>query len=265
MTGTLTPGVAPAPQRSGGTATIVGIVLLIVGLLVAAGGGAVLFVGVAAAGIQGMQAGDGYISAGGIEMSTDSYALTSPARDALTMHGDVSNLPFDVAALRLTVESADEPVFVGIAAQADIDRYLSDVQHSEVRRLDFRSDVRYREHAGSAPSAAPGDLDIWIASASGSGPQEVTWTLTPGTWGIVVMNADGAPGVDVEMSAGARSDLIAPAATALLVLGGILLAVGTAGVIAGVVLLVVGQRGLRSPGDAGAGRPPRMPQQSSPV
>lgn len=263
MTGSTIPSVATPPRRPGATATIVGIVLLIIGLLVAAGGGAVLLVGVTAAGVQGLQGRDGFISAGPIEMSTDSYALTSPARDAVTVDSDVPDLPFDVAVLRMTVEAADGPVFVGIAAQDDIDRYLADVAYSEVRRLDFRSDVRYREHDGSAPSEEPGDLDIWVSSASGSGPQEVRWTLTPGEWGIVVMNPDGARGIGVEMSVGARSDLIAPAATALLVLGGILLVAGLTGIVAGAVLLGVGQRGLRSPGQPAPAQPPRAPQSTS--
>lgn len=259
MTGSTTPGVAPAPQRPGATATTIGIVLLIIGLLVAAGGGSVLVVGVTAAGIQGLQGGDGFISAGPVELSTDSYALTSPAREALTVDSDMPDLPFDVAVLRMTVEPAEGDVFIGIAPQDDIDRYLADVAHSEVRRLDLRRDVRYREHAGSAPSAEPGELDIWVASASGSGPQDLEWDLTPGEWGIVVMNPDAARGIDVQLSVGARSDLIAPAATALLVLGGLLLVAGLTGIVAGAVLIGLGQRGLRPPHEFSPG-PPRRPQ-----
>jgi hypothetical protein len=259
MTYTTTPPVAAAPRRPGATSTVLGIVLLIIGLFVAGGGGAVLLAGVAADGIRRIQGDDGFLTAGPIALSADSYAISSPTGEPLTVETDIPNFPFDVATLRMTVESADGPVFIGVAAQDDIDRYLEGVEHSEVRRLSFRSEVRYREYSGTAPAEAPEDVDIWVSSATGSGPQDVQWSLTPGEWGVVIMNPDGGRGIDVETSVGVRSDFIAPAATALLALGGTVLFLGLAAIVVGAVLIGVGQRGLRPPGGSAPGQPPQVP------
>jgi hypothetical protein len=240
-------GARQTSQRTGTVPTIIGIVLIIIGVLFTGGGGALLIPGIVVRGIERIQDTDGFLAAGSITLSTDGYALSSPAGDPLELHIDTPALPFELVTLRVTVTSTDKPVFMGIAAQRDIDRYLEGVEHSEVEGLNTSSSsAEYRHVDGGAPTLPPGELDIWVSSATGSAPQQVQWSLTPGEWGMVVMNADGGAGIDVEMNVAARSGLIAPAANFLTVLGWTLFLLGVAAVIAGGVLLGVGQRGLRT-------------------
>lgn len=149
-------GAGAPPRSTGATATIVGIVLLAFGLLCAGGAGAVLISATVARGIEQLQAEDGFLAAGSLALSTDGYALSSPAGDPLELHGDTRALPFDIATFRVTITSAGQPVFVGIAPQRDIDRYLEGVAHSEVEGRYTSSSPDYRQVPGDAPSVPPG-------------------------------------------------------------------------------------------------------------
>ena len=63
------------------------------------------------------------------------------------------------------------------------------------------------------------EQEFWVASAAGSGTQELTWDATSGRWAAVVMNADGSPGITASLTIGAKSGLIAPLAVVLTLLG----------------------------------------------
>jgi hypothetical protein len=142
--------------------------------------------------------------------------------------------------VRLRVDApGDGEVFVGIARQPDVDAYLSGSGHSVVTELDDHR-PRYRQVTGSELVDAPELQDFWVASATGSGEQQLDWEARGGRWAIVVMNADGAPGVAADVEIGARSDAVTPIAVGLLVTGGLLslIAVG---------LIVFGVRGRPRP------------------
>lgn len=140
--------------------------------------------------------------------------------------------------VRLRVDgAADADVFVGIARQADVDAYLSGSSHSVVTELDDHR-PRYRQVTGSELVRAPATQDVWVASATGSGEQQLDWEARGGRWAIVVMNADGSPGVAADVEVGARSDAVTPIGVGLLVTGGVLLVVS-------VGLIVFGARGGR--------------------
>jgi hypothetical protein len=87
----------------------------------------------------------------------------------------------------------------------------------------FRAD--YREQRGDAEPGRPAGRDLWAAAASGPGAQAVTWDVDEGDWSVVVMNADGSRGVDVEVKAGAELPFLA--------------SLGWGGLISGAVALVV--------------------------
>jgi hypothetical protein len=85
---------------------------------------------------------------------------------------------------------------------------------------------------GSTPVASPGAQNFWVASATGSGPQTLLWEPTDGSWTVVVMNADGRPGIDIGADLGAKVPFLPWIALGFLVAGALLLVGG--------VLLVVG-------------------------
>lgn len=229
------------------------VIMLILGILTSIVG-AVILAGGAVASVVGSAQGDGYLTSGTERLSVGSRALTSPRLDAVG-EGVPPQLPFDVGTLRLRASSVDpgKEIFMGVAPQADVERYLSGVHHSELLKVDSRPfRAEYRDIPGTSTPAPPGEQTFWSASAAGPGQQDLTWDLATGNWVIVIMNADASPGVNAEVQAGFRSDLIRPAATGLLVGGTIALAIG-------IPLLILGAVGLgrhTGPQSDGPGAPP---------
>ena len=226
------------------------LIMLVIGTILALTGVGLLTVGTVAAIANGVQGRDGYFSTRTASFTTDGYALTSPTLGPVTSTDTFTPMNLDIARIRLEATGADPAgVFIGIAPRADVDSYLDGVNHSEVREIQtdpFR--VRYADIAGQGRPEAPAEQDFWVASAAGTGSQEITWQVQPGSWAVVVMNADAAATVDVDLQAGVRSGLLAPAATTLLVLGILTL-------IIGLVLVILGVIGLGRGGPAPSSRP----------
>jgi len=227
------------------------IVMLVLGTLFALLGLGLL----AGAGFTGwanyQQRDGGYFTTPSERYTADSYALTSPRLDIMTDARpgiDPAVIPGSVMLRGSTADSARQ-IFIGIAPQADVAKYLTDVKHSElteVRFSPFRAE--YRDVTGTKPPARPADQTFWAASATGAGSQELKWDLRPGNWAVVIMNADASSPVSVDLRGGARSDLLWPVFLGLLIGGIVLLAVG-------VPLIVAGAAGL------GRGGPPQGPGQ----
>jgi hypothetical protein len=222
-------------------AIVVGCLLLLPGLGVLAGG-------LAAAAGQAWATDDaGFFDTSLDRVDSDGVAV---ATTDLWLDGDVDEIDegpswlldlLDVdMRLRVTGAGPTDTVFVGIARSADVERYLAGSSWSDVVSIDHRT-PRAVEVAGAGSVAPPFDQDFWAASTSGTGEQELTWETRGGRWSVVVMNADGAPGVAADVDVGFRSDAVTPIAVTLVVVGGVV-------VLAAVVLLVVGIRGRRTPG-----------------
>jgi hypothetical protein len=64
--------------------------------------------------------------------------------------------------------------------------------------------------------------------------QTLTWPVEAGEWAVVVMNADGSPGVRTDMSIGAKLGIVLWIAIALLVAGGFLVVGGGTAMFLGV-------------------------------
>ena len=77
-----------------------------------------------------------------------------------------------------------------------------------MRRRVQRRPYSEGDRVPSAPTTEP----IWVAWASGSGEQTLDWTIEPGEWAVVIMNADGSTGVSTDVSFGA----LAPAGLTVL-------------------------------------------------
>jgi hypothetical protein len=122
-----------------------------------------------------------------------------------------------------------KPLFVGIARTRDVDSYLSGVAHTTLTDLDYAPfKASYDDHSGVARAAAPGGRRIWAASTQGTGRQTVDWEVRNGDWSVVVMNADGSPGVAADVSAGANLPVLTPLAWGTLGSGALLGALAAA-------------------------------------
>ncbi|HZK59757.1 MAG TPA: DUF4389 domain-containing protein, partial [Cryobacterium sp.] len=228
------------------------VVMLVIGTLFSVIGLGLLTGGAVAGWASAQQQDSGYLQTPTGTFTVDSYALTSPRLNAVTERGMPQALPIDVASIRLRATStAGNDIFIGIAPQADVDRYLADVHHTELRNVRFVPfRAEYRDVAGTAAPTKPADETWWSASASGPGTQEIVWNLQSGNWAVVVMNADASPSVAVDLQAGLHSDLLWPVALGLLVGGGILLLIGIFLVVAGAIGL--GRAGPPPAGGAGS-------------
>jgi hypothetical protein len=124
------------------------------------------------------------------------------------------------------------PIFIGIASQAAVDRYLAQTSHEEISDVHggpFAYDSARR--SGSAAPGVPDTAGFWAAQASGGGTQSLTWKPSGGRWVVVVMNGDGSPRVAADVSVAAKSGAVLPVGIGLLGIG--VLAAALSGVMIG--------------------------------
>lgn len=210
----------PPPSRTRVAPIVIGsIVALLATLLLA--------VGALALWADGRADSDGYHSTGDERYATGGHAIVT---DDLEIE-DVPNMLADgddLGRVRLKVSAPGEgPVFVGIARSDDVREYLRGVEHVTLTDVDYSPfDPTYRESAGARRPLPPASQDIWETSAHGPGTQTVSWDVEEGEWSIVVMNEDGAKGVDTRVDAGVKLPWLA--------------AIGWSALGGSLVLLVVG-------------------------
>jgi hypothetical protein len=189
----------------------------------------------------------GFYTSSTERFTTPTYALTSEGLRIGDVRGEGADWALDALDATVRVRaSAPEgaPVFVGIAAEADLDRYLTQVAHEEITDVDdhpFAYDSVRR--AGSATPGVPASADFWAATASGGGTQSLTWEPEEGRWAVVVMNASGSRAVTADVSVGAKSGVVLP-------LGFVLLGLGVLGLAGSAVLIWLA---VREPGAPAGG------------
>jgi hypothetical protein len=199
-----TSGVATPPAREHspspwGARRIAGTVLASIGVLVAiaaiaTGATALVF-------DQSQRDTSGYLMTTPMSYSTNTYALVSdsyraPDADEWFIAREL------LGTIRIRTHSS-RPVFVGIAPANALSAYLAGVAHAQATRFaPGASD--FRVQPGGKPAAPPTTQRFWVASATGTGVQTLSWKVRSGDWQVVLMNADGARGVASGLSIGAN-------------------------------------------------------------
>ena len=159
-------------------------------------------------------------------MSSDGYAVTAEGIDIADLDdGGDWLVEQGLGRVRIRATSRTDAVFVGIAREADVDRYLAGTSHDELREVRVGVD-RYVSRDGGAPPSAPGEAGIWVASAAGEGTQTVEWDARDGRWTVVVMNDNGAAPVAADVSVGAKLAALPWISGGLLLAGLLVMAVG---------------------------------------
>ena len=161
-----------------------GPVLLLISLALIAGGGALVWA-------DQQQVHSGYVTTSTATYATRGYALAS---DAITLHS--RGMFVDEVRIRITSSDRSRPLFAGIAATSDVERYLGGVSHTTVHGHDVT------DHPGAMVPAAPAAALPWAARAQGTGPLTLIWAVRGGDWTVVVMNSDARAGLSVRADAG---------------------------------------------------------------
>ena len=224
-----------APPRPAWTAwrvalVILGSILALSGAAMLAGGGALTVLHLT------QRDDDGFLTSPTEQVSSDGYAVTAEGIEIADLDdGGDWLVEQGLGRVRIHADSRLGAVFVGIARDADLDRYLAGTAHDELLDVRIGAD-RYRSRDGGAPPAGPAEAGIWVASASGEGRQTVEWDARDGHWAVAVMNADGSRAVAADVSVGAKLAILPW-------IGGGLLLLGLLGVALGAGLIGIAARG----------------------
>ena len=209
------------------------IVLGVLGALLIVVGGSSAFAGAVLVGAFGS---DGRVDSPGFRLTSGSTAFTS---DVARLDAD---LPREVQLAQIHLQAASlsgKSVFIGVGPARQVLAYLAGSPYDVVSGVDGRtSTVDLRRVPGAGEPPAPTAQSFWVAQVSGSGQQTLDWSLASGRYLFVIMNADGAAGVDVQARAGVSAPWVFGAGVAAL-------AVGVLVVILGAVMLALGLRAPR--------------------
>ncbi len=250
--------VARTPHPSGAgvagpvTTLIAGVLLLAPGAGLIAGGGALLA-------LDGARDGAGYVTSPALSVQSSTAAITA---EGITLQaGDLWTRGLsDVGGVRVTATgSPGRTLFVGIAREDDVDRWLAGAAHDELTDVSSGG-ARYVRSAGARQALTdPRAQDFWLASGTGAGAATVTWRATDGDFAVVLANADGSTGVVADVRAATQ----VPDLTGL---GAGLLTAGILLVLLAVALIVLGGTGLgrRHGGAPPPGGPPPGPTVAGP-
>jgi hypothetical protein len=199
------------------------IALIIAGVLAVPG--IPLLAAGAALGVADIRAKDmgGYVATTPSQLRSSTPAVVTPAL-AVVVDANTPQWVLDRVAtdLRLTVSGESEhAVFVGIARTSEVDVYLTGVAHDEITTGTGEAAYRRVPATGSAASSptVPTGQAFWAAQAVGAETLSLDWKVTSGSWTVVVMNADGSPGVAAVVTPSVRSDALGPLALILLATG----------------------------------------------
>jgi hypothetical protein len=212
--------------------------LTVAGALVAALALAALIAGAALLAVDhGHRDADGFHTTGTRHITTSTRAVVSDRLDADLDGAGWLARDGRLGTLRLTATAAPgRRVFLGIAPAARVDAYLRGVARETVTDVDVDPfTLTTTRQRGTRTPPAPATRSFWTASASGAGRRTLTWDVEGGRWAAVLMNADAAPAVAADLSAGAKVPLLGWLAIGLLV-------AGVVGVLGGGAMLVAGTR-----------------------
>jgi hypothetical protein len=220
------------------------VILIVVGIVVLLCGLGGLATGIGITVLNGRDLNSGYHALG-----TQTSALVSRTENVTNSSPSGSS----VGHVDITISArSNTPVFLGIGPAAQVDAFVQNAAYDEVTDLrlsPYRVDLV--RHPGSQPLGPPSDESFWTVTATGTSPS-LDWRVTNGDYRIVVMNANGSPGVDVQSQFGIKIGGVGGIGVGVLIFGLIL-------AVLGIVLIVLGIRSRPTPAAPVGGPVPPYP------
>ncbi len=177
-----------------------------------------------------------------VQAPAEVVAVSSPEIDLTGITGP-SWLADTTITLEVDEPVAGEPLFGGIASAGDVAAYLDgaavatvDVVEDASGSIQVDGDglaLRYDVTAGSESLPVPGDQDFWIDSSEDGRLRIALGDLSGRRTVLVLMRADGRPGIAGDIEGSLRSPL-------LWTVGIVLFIGGLVGSAIGIVLILVG-------------------------
>ncbi len=206
-------------------ALIFGGFILLIALGLIAGGGVLLWSQTA------ITDSDGYMITNPVPLTVNSYAIVQNNVNIHMNMGWWTPSNQNIVSIKIVATSNNgKPIFVGIVPQQSALTYFNGVNIDKITsynwvpgRMMGGGVPSYQTIPGGSPLTPPTSQVIWVAQASGSGTQTVTWTPISGEYWVVIMNADGSNGINADVQVGARVTILSWIGWGLLI-GGILVA-----------------------------------------
>ena len=202
---------------------IVGIIVLVVAIGLVVTGSGVLWANGA------LTDDEGYLTTKTIRIDEGSYAVVSEPTDIEVGSWWVWDWG-DLASFKIEGSNDDSSknIFMGLADESDSNSYLIDVNYDEVIDIDINPDrLDFRNRPGNFDPAIPTTQDFWLESVNGPGTQTLEWDMQAGTWSLILMNEDGAAGVDLSVVLGVKIPWLFGTGLGLLIGGIVALPLGT--------------------------------------
>lgn len=172
---------------------------------------------------------DGRYTSPELQATADGNALLF---DAIFVEGDLPISGSFATTLGADVTSDRGSLFIGIAPTEEVASYLAGVPVDQVTKLNVPGgELTTRSVAGNRTPEPPAGQPFWVAKAGGGPAESLEWTLDRGEWTFVVMNADGAAGIDVRGTATVNLPALGTATI-------VALALGIPALVAGILLIV---------------------------
>jgi hypothetical protein len=173
------------PPRQRTALTVTGILMAFVGMIA----------GTAAAAVIVAFGSSGTLDSGSNEVSSSTAALVTEVATMADVHGiaGVTGRP----TLRMSATSTGgSGVFIGIGPADAVADYLSGVAFDRVTDFSVSPfDLSVSRQPGGPGASPPGEQDFWVASATSQSTADLAWPIEDGDHRLVLMNADGTPGV----------------------------------------------------------------------
>ncbi len=196
----------------------VSVIVLLIGLGLIAGGGALLWSNTF------LRDSEGYYSTRTINIERNSYGVTTyPARIEFGPAWLFDWSQLVKVKLKATSNKASG-AFIGVAEEGDLLNYLNGVTYDEIRELDINRPFRpprinYREFPGGALDTPPGGEEFWTTSTAGKGTQILRWGVEEGRYSLALMNQDGSRGIDIDGTIGVKVPIIGGIGIGLFIAG----------------------------------------------